>query len=45
MSLRAIALGAAGIVIDGKLRDLQEHRNLRFPVRGAERFDARIHGR
>lgn len=33
MSLRAQALGAAGVVIDGRLRDLQEHRDLGFPAR------------
>lgn len=33
MSLRAQKLGAAGVIIDGKLRDLQEHRNLQFGVR------------
>jgi regulator of RNase E activity RraA len=33
MSLRAQALGAAGVVIDGRLRDLQEHRDLGFPVK------------
>lgn len=32
MSLRAQHLGAAGVVIDGRLRDLQEHRDLGFPV-------------
>lgn len=32
MSLRAKALGAAGVVIDGRLRDLQEHRDLGFPM-------------
>lgn len=32
MSMRAKYLGAAGVVIDGKFRDLQEHRNLEFPV-------------
>ncbi|KAF2014988.1 RraA-like protein [Aaosphaeria arxii CBS 175.79] len=32
MSLRAQALGAAGVVIDGRLRDLQEHRDLGFPM-------------
>ncbi|OAL51421.1 RraA-like protein [Pyrenochaeta sp. DS3sAY3a] len=32
MSLRAQKLGAVGVVIDGKLRDLQEHRNLNFPL-------------
>ncbi|KAK2616039.1 hypothetical protein N8I77_002756 [Diaporthe amygdali] len=32
MSLRAKYLGAAGVVIDGSLRDIQEHRDLKFPV-------------
>lgn len=32
MSLRAKFLKAEGVVIDGKLRDLQEHRDLEFPV-------------
>ncbi|KAM5350406.1 hypothetical protein ACJ41O_006911 [Fusarium nematophilum] len=32
MSLRAKYLGARGVVIDGYLRDLQEHRDLDFPV-------------
>jgi len=32
MSLRAQHLGAAGVIIDGRVRDLQEHRNLNFPV-------------
>lgn len=32
MSLRAKYLKAEGVVIDGKLRDLQEHRDLEFPV-------------
>ncbi|KAJ0268961.1 hypothetical protein COL940_012884 [Colletotrichum noveboracense] len=32
MSLRAQILGAKGVVIDGHLRDLQEHRDLRFPL-------------
>ncbi|KAF7197398.1 4-hydroxy-4-methyl-2-oxoglutarate aldolase, partial [Pseudocercospora fuligena] len=32
MSLRAKYLGAAGVVIDGRLRDLQEHRDLEFPI-------------
>ena len=32
MSLRAQILGAKGVVIDGRLRDLQEHRDLKFPV-------------
>ncbi|KAK7216230.1 hypothetical protein V2G26_004233 [Clonostachys chloroleuca] len=38
MSLRAKALGAAGVVIDGSVRDLQEHRDLGFPL------FARTHG-
>jgi regulator of RNase E activity RraA len=33
MTLRAQALGAAGVVIDGRVRDLGEHRALKFPVR------------
>ena len=32
MSNRAKYLGAAGTVIDGRLRDLQEHRDLEYPV-------------
>ncbi|KAE8153864.1 ribonuclease E inhibitor RraA/Dimethylmenaquinone methyltransferase [Aspergillus avenaceus] len=32
MSLRAQALNAAGVVIDGRVRDLGEHRALRFPL-------------
>lgn len=32
MSTRAQASGAAGTVIDGRLRDLQEHRDLGYPV-------------
>ncbi|TEA14946.1 4-hydroxy-4-methyl-2-oxoglutarate aldolase [Colletotrichum sidae] len=32
MSLRAQILGAKGVVIDGHLRDLQEHRDLDFPL-------------
>jgi regulator of RNase E activity RraA len=32
MSLRAQTLGAAGVIIDGRVRDLQEHRDLEFPV-------------
>lgn len=33
MSTRAQHSGAAGTIIDGRLRDLQEHRDLEFPVR------------
>ncbi|OJJ53591.1 hypothetical protein ASPSYDRAFT_36522 [Aspergillus sydowii CBS 593.65] len=32
MTLRAQALGAAGVVIDGRVRDLGEHRTLKFPL-------------
>lgn len=32
MALRAHQIGAAGAVVDGCLRDLQEHRQLNFPV-------------
>jgi hypothetical protein len=32
MSTRAKYLGAVGTVIDGRLRDLQEHRDLDYPV-------------
>jgi regulator of RNase E activity RraA len=32
MSLRAQTLGAAGVIVDGRVRDLQEHRDLGFPV-------------
>lgn len=32
MSTRAKACGAVGSVIDGRIRDLREHRNLDFPV-------------
>ena len=32
MTLRAQALKAAGVVIDGRVRDLGEHRDLNFPL-------------
>lgn len=32
MSLRAQILGAKGVIIDGRVRDVQEHRDLGFPV-------------
>jgi regulator of RNase E activity RraA len=32
MSLRAQILGAAGVIVDGRVRDLQEHRDLGFPA-------------
>ncbi|KAF7547234.1 hypothetical protein G7Z17_g7873 [Cylindrodendrum hubeiense] len=38
MSLRAKHLGASGVVIDGSVRDVQEHRDLQFPL------FARTHG-
>lgn len=37
MSLRAKYLGAAGVVMDGSLRDIQEHRDLEFPVSSTQR--------
>lgn len=33
MSNRAKASGAVGTVVDGRIRDLQEHRDLNYPVR------------
>lgn len=33
MSTRAKYSGAVGTIIDGRLRDLQEHRDLEYPVR------------
>lgn len=33
MSNRAQASGAVGTVVDGRIRDLQEHRALGYPVR------------
>lgn len=32
MSTRAQYSGAVGTVVDGRIRDLQEHRDLGFPV-------------
>ncbi|KAJ4004022.1 hypothetical protein NW752_010896 [Fusarium irregulare] len=32
MSTRAQYLGAQGVVIDGRMRDINEHRQLKFPV-------------
>ena len=32
MALRARQINATGAVVDGNLRDLEEHRHLRFPV-------------
>lgn len=32
MSTRAQHSGAVGTIIDGRLRDLQEHRDLDYPV-------------
>ena len=32
MSIRAEYLKAAGTIVDGRIRDLQEHRDLEYPV-------------
>lgn len=32
MSMRAQLLGAKGTIVDGRVRDLQEHRDLDYPV-------------
>ena len=32
MSTRAQAIGAAGTIVDGRIRDLSEHRALGYPV-------------
>ena len=32
MSTRAQYAGAVGTIVDGRIRDLQEHRDLNFPV-------------
>jgi regulator of RNase E activity RraA len=32
MSARAKAKGVQGVVIDGRVRDLNEHRTMQFPV-------------
>lgn len=32
MSMRAQLLGARGTIVDGRVRDLQEHRDLNYPV-------------
>ncbi|CAG7971480.1 unnamed protein product [Penicillium olsonii] len=32
MSTRAHKLGALGVIIDGRMRDIQEHRDIGFPV-------------
>ena len=33
MTHRAIASGAVATVVDGRVRDLQEHRQMNYPVR------------
>lgn len=38
MTTRAKALGVVGTIIDGRLRDLQEHRDLEYPVRASFQF-------
>lgn len=32
MSMRAKSLGAVGTIVDGRLRDLAEHRRMNYPV-------------
>ncbi len=32
MSIRAKHSGAVGTIVDGRIRDLQEHRSLEYPV-------------
>lgn len=32
MSMRAKTLGAVGTIVDGRLRDLAEHRHMKYPV-------------
>jgi regulator of RNase E activity RraA len=39
MSNRAQASGAVATVVDGRIRDLQEHRELGFPVRDMKLFN------
>jgi regulator of RNase E activity RraA len=34
MSTRAQYLGAKGVVIDGRMRDINEHKEMKFPVSG-----------
>lgn len=44
MSTRAQASGAVGTIVDGRIRDLQEHRDLGFPVSSASsRYDNPSH--
>lgn len=43
MALRAQQIGAAGAVVDGRLRDLQEHRDLEFPVSIKPPYNWRCH--
>jgi regulator of RNase E activity RraA len=42
MSTRAQYLGAQGVVVDGNVRDLNEHRKMGFPVRFTSQFPARL---
>jgi regulator of RNase E activity RraA len=37
MSNRAKVAGAVGTIVDGRIRDLQEHRELEYPVRARSR--------
>jgi regulator of RNase E activity RraA len=39
MSNRAQASGAVGTIVDGRVRDLQEHRDLGYPVSGPRGSD------
>ena len=42
MSNRAQVSGAVGTIVDGRVRDLQEHRDLGYPVRSIDlTFDGR----
>jgi len=37
MSTRAKKLGSLGVIIDGQMRDIQEHKDLDFPVSYAQK--------
>lgn len=37
MTTRASHLGAAGVIVDGRIRDITEHQEAKFPVSGTER--------
>jgi regulator of RNase E activity RraA len=40
MSARAKSKGVQGVVIDGRVRDLNEHRQMNFPVTNIDTIDA-----